>query len=87
MERGGGAEHASLFEGSLGFGRFLSVLSSLHVAGFQRVYLHVDAPPRGRWWEELAGENVTLVRFKRPRSVYQTHVGVMEHVSDIARSE
>ena len=81
MESGEG----SLFEGPQGFSRFLSVLSSLYVAGFERVYLHVETTPRGYWWDALAGENVTLVHVQRPRSVYQSRISVVEHASDVAR--
>ena len=75
----------SLFEGPEGFSRFLSSLSSLYVAGFEHVYLHVERAPRGRWWEALAGENVTVVHVQRPRSVYQSRINVVEHASDVAR--
>ncbi|KAL8590144.1 hypothetical protein ACOMHN_010339 [Nucella lapillus] len=67
------------------FHQFLSVLSALHVAGFRRVYLHADEEPSGRWWKELAGENVTLVKMDPPRSVFQQSIRVLQHASDIAR--
>ncbi|KAK7106105.1 uncharacterized protein [Littorina saxatilis] len=71
----------------LRFPHFLNILSALYVGGFERVYLHAETAPRGHWWEELAGENVTVVKADRPRSVYQTEVKVIQHVSDVLRAE
>ncbi|XP_076446352.1 uncharacterized protein LOC143283859 [Babylonia areolata] len=79
-----GSDHR-LFKGDFSFNHFLSVLSALHVAGFEHVYMHVDEEPRGRWWEELAKENVTVVKVVRPLTVFQQPVNHIKHVSDVAR--
>ncbi|XP_076458376.1 uncharacterized protein LOC143292086 isoform X2 [Babylonia areolata] len=75
----------NLYRNEFPFSHFLSVLSALHVAGFQRVYMHVDKEPKGRWWEELAKENVTLVKVVRPLTIFQQPVNLIQHVSDVAR--
>ncbi|KAK7093479.1 uncharacterized protein [Littorina saxatilis] len=76
---------AELYRGELTFSHFLSILSALYVGGFQQVYLHTEATPHGRWWDELAGENITILPLDRPHTIYQNKIGVIQHVSDITR--
>ena len=64
---------------------FLSVLSALHVAGLSHVYVHGDLQPRGQWWEQLKGENVTFVSLDANKFVFQQRVRSLSHRSDIAR--
>nr|KAG5708630.1 hypothetical protein BaRGS_034847 [Batillaria attramentaria] len=52
------------------FLHFLSVLSALHVGGFEHVYVHGEVRPEGRWWDELNEENVTFVRLEKPEAHY-----------------
>lgn len=68
------------------FDHFLSVLSALYIGGFEHVYLHMNKAPHGRWWEELAGENVTVIPMDNFHSVFQQEIKVIQHVSDVARS-
>ncbi|KAK7103960.1 uncharacterized protein [Littorina saxatilis] len=65
----------------------VNILSALYVAGFERVFLHLEGEePRGRWWEEVKKErNVTVMKAVRPSSVFQTKVDVVQHVSDVLR--
>ncbi|XP_059142438.1 uncharacterized protein LOC131930094 [Physella acuta] len=67
------------------FLHFLSVISALHVAGFQRVYVHGDARPHGQWWDKLSGENVTYVKIESPEVIFQQRVGGAQHQSDVLR--
>ena len=69
----------------LRFDRFLSVLSALYLGGFERVYMHVNKAPHGGWWDELAGENVTVVPMDKFQSVFQNEIKVIQHVADVAR--
>lgn len=74
-----------LYQGEFSFIHFLNILSALYVAGFQHVYVHAEKRPHGKWWDELAKENVTFVQIDRPRSVFQNAIDVVQHVSDISR--
>jgi len=50
--------------GQMNFMFFVSVLSLLHVAKVDVVYMHGDKPPTGKYWELLVstGQNVEFVR-------------------------
>ncbi|XP_076435497.1 uncharacterized protein LOC143275346 [Babylonia areolata] len=70
---------------SFTFAHFLSVLSALHVAGMEHVYVHGDVEPWGPWWNELRTQNVTYVRLDPPNTVFEQAIQVPAHVSDIVR--
>lgn len=61
-----GGELSRYETSELTFHHFLSIVSALYLGGFERVYLHADHQPRGRWWEELRKENVTFVPVDPP---------------------
>ena len=67
------------------FDHFLSMLSALYVGGFERVFLHVNMVPHGRWWDELAGENITVIPIDNFQYVFQQEIRVIQHKSDVAR--
>ncbi|XP_059149722.1 uncharacterized protein LOC131936687 [Physella acuta] len=67
------------------FLHYLSVISALHVAGFQRVFVHGDEIPQGEWWDKLGGENVTFVKIEQPETVFQQGVIGRAHQSDVLR--
>ena len=62
-----------------------SVMSALHVAFVQHVYVHGDVEPTGRWWTELRTENVTFVTLQTPETVFQQPVDRTAHASFIVR--
>ena len=55
------------------------------MAGFHHVYLHVTHELSGRWWEELRGENISVLKLQRANTVFQQKVGWIKHVSDLYR--
>ena len=65
--------------------RVAGILSALYVAGFHHVYLHVKQEPTGRWWEELRGENITVVMLQESYTVFQQNVSWIKHISDLSR--
>ncbi|XP_070173296.1 uncharacterized protein [Littorina saxatilis] len=67
------------------FAHYISVLSALHVAGMDHVYVHGDVVPRGPWWDELGMQNVTFVSVEHPDAVFQQPVEVPSHASDVIR--
>ncbi|KAH9504518.1 hypothetical protein Btru_063014 [Bulinus truncatus] len=44
------------------FLHYLSIISAIHVAGFDRVYVHGEARPTGSWWDRLPTDKVTFVK-------------------------
>lgn len=80
-----GSATAMYGSNELSFNHFLSIISALYVGGFERVYFHAEEPPSGRWWEELAKENVTLLPLDPPRSVFQQEIKVVHHVGDLVK--
>ena len=65
--------------------RVAGILSALYVAGFHHVYLHVTHELTGRWWEELRGENITVLRLQESHTVFQQKVTWIKHISDLSR--
>ncbi|XP_059144264.1 uncharacterized protein LOC131931470 [Physella acuta] len=67
------------------FENYVNIISSLYLGGFERVYVHGDTEPSGKFWDRLKSENVTFVYVDQPYSVFQQDINVMEHKSDILR--
>ncbi|KAL8577199.1 hypothetical protein ACOMHN_061326 [Nucella lapillus] len=61
------------------------ILSALHVAGLDHVYVHGDVEPWGPWWNELRTQNVTFVRLDPPATVFEQTIEVPAHISDVVR--
>ena len=61
------------------------VLSTLYLGGFERVYIHVDREPKGRWWQSLKTENITVLKLHKPNYVYQQKLLGITHFSDVSR--
>ena len=61
--------------GEMDFLFFLSVLSLLHVARVDLVYIHGDQPPTGVYWKLLAAsrQNVQLVLRENTKQVFMSH--------------
>ena len=69
--------------GQMDFMFFLSVLSLLHVAKVDVVYMHGDKPPRGKYWNLLIdnGHNVKFVLRENAGEVYSLcHIHVRLNV-------
>ena len=71
----------------LKFYQFVTLLSTLYVGGFDRVYVHGNREFTGPWWQRLKGENITFVIIEDPETVFQQKMAVVEHKSDIMRSD
>ncbi|XP_059156139.1 uncharacterized protein LOC131941146 [Physella acuta] len=67
------------------FEHYLSALSALYVARFDRVYVHGDTEPSGKYWNKLKKENVTFVYIDGISSIFQQNVLEMAHKTDILR--
>uniref|UniRef100_A0A2C9M4C1 Uncharacterized protein n=1 Tax=Biomphalaria glabrata TaxID=6526 RepID=A0A2C9M4C1_BIOGL len=61
------------------FLHYLSALSALHVAGFEKVFVHGELEPKGFWWDKLGQENVTFVKIPRPQTVFQRELKKPAH--------
>ncbi|XP_059144263.1 uncharacterized protein LOC131931469 [Physella acuta] len=67
------------------FEKYVSVLSALYLARFERVYVYGNTEPSGTFWDRLKKENVTFVYVDRPDSVFQQNVNDITHKTDILR--
>ncbi|XP_059156129.1 uncharacterized protein LOC131941134 [Physella acuta] len=65
---------------------YLCVLSALYVARFQRVYVHGNTEPTGKYWNKLKAENVTFVHIESFSSVFQKQIKETAHKADVLRA-
>lgn len=72
--------------GEMDFLFYLCVLSLIYVAEVDRVYIHGDAPPTGHYWESIKSlDKLTVIYRETPKTIYQTPVNVLSHVTDVWR--
>ena len=72
--------------GRMDFLFYLSVLSLLHVANVEKLFIHGDAPPKGPYWERVKDHPRLHLTFREvPHTVFGTNVNDLSHVSDIWR--
>ena len=72
--------------GQMDFLFYLSVLSLLHVAEVEKLYIHGDGPPSGAYWERVKDHpRLHLIFREVPHTVFGTSVNDLSHVSDIWR--
>ena len=72
--------------GKMDFLFYLCVLSLLYVAEVENVYIHGDAPPTGKYWEQIRlNPRIRLIHRETPKTVYGTDVHVLSHVTDVWR--
>lgn len=54
----------------------------------ERLYIHSDIPPSGKYWEMLKHvEAMRYVHRDRPTEIFGKHISVVQHASDVARLE
>ncbi|XP_067659508.1 uncharacterized protein [Haliotis asinina] len=51
------AHYICLEDPFIKFTGYLSMLSSIYVAGFQKVFIHGPLPPQGTWWRRLSSDH------------------------------
>ena len=72
--------------GQMDFLFYLSVLSLLHVAVVDNIYIHGDAPPSGPYWERVKHHPRLHHIFRQvPYTVFGSSVTDLSHVRDIWR--
>ena len=72
--------------GDMDFLFYLCVLSLLHVAKVEAVYIYGDLPPKGFYWDSVKSESrLHYVYRDASKNVFGTKVDVVSHVTDIWR--
>lgn len=75
-----------LGRGEMDFLFYLCVLSLIHMAKVEAVYIHGDGPPSGMYWQLIKNhEKVHLIYREPPATIYGTNVKVLSHITDIWR--
>ena len=70
--------------GQMDFLFYLSVLSLLHVAVVDNIYIHGDAPPSGPYWERVKHHPRLHHIFRQvPHTVFGSSATDLSHVRDI----
>lgn len=71
---------------NMSFVDMLSIKSAWLNIRPNKLYIHCDEPPSGRWWEEVRYlEGVELKKRVRPLTVFGKSIDVVQHASDVAR--
>ena len=67
---------------------FVSVLSCLHIANLNTVYIHGDHHPSGEYWGKLQGDNRVRWIFRaRPAMVYGIQLNHVAHEADVIAAD
>ncbi|KAK7498294.1 hypothetical protein BaRGS_00010554 [Batillaria attramentaria] len=72
----------------LTFRMYLSVLSTLHIAQVDEVFIHSDNYLRGYYWRKVSSNpKVTVVYREGPRQIFGHRILYTQHRSDIVRAD
>ena len=72
----------------LSFRMYLSFLSTVHVAGAERVFVHTDLYLRGPYWSAVRAHRRTTVVYREPpREIFGRQVLYTQHRSDVVRAD
>ena len=75
-------------ESQVDFLFYLGCLSYLYILKVDRLYIHGDAEPSGKYWELAKQERkLTFVKITQPSLIFRKKVNVISHMSDVFRAD